>query len=92
MIPERMRRPILLVLGLAFFGLVLAELTGDPGRTAGRILIGLASALAFGMVFVAREIENDLPQCDTCGPMYFGEHHPDCPKRPWTRGRAGRNE
>lgn len=29
----------------------------------------------------ARGVEARMPQCDVCGPMYFGEHHDECPKR-----------
>lgn len=29
----------------------------------------------------ARNKEADMPQCDVCSPMYFGEHHPNCPQQ-----------
>lgn len=31
------------------------------------------------LILWAREREAQMEQCETCGPMYFGEHHPDCP-------------
>lgn len=33
------------------------------------------------LVAWARRVEADMPQCDVCGPMYFGEHDVECPQR-----------
>lgn len=47
-----------------------------------QVLTAVVLILGGALIVWAREKERNMEQCEVCGPMYFNEHHPDCPRKP----------